>query len=76
MKEFQKKHNIGKSDVSEQEGSLLGFNDRHVLDMAKDPRANRGYDELMEMSEKIIEDYYSQPPPLEDYVPTKDLKAD
>ncbi len=57
---FQQEHNIGKADVSETEGQLLGFDDRHIKDMGEDPRAKRGYDELVEMSHRIIEDHYGK----------------
>lgn len=56
--EFQQRHNIGQADTSEKEGELLGFDDRHVLDMRKDPRANRGYDELVATAHRIIEEHY------------------
>lgn len=55
---FQQKNNIGQADVSETEGNLLGFDDHHVVDMGKDPRVNAGYDELMEMADKIIANHY------------------
>src|SRR3989344_5544712 len=55
---FQQRNNIGQADVSETEGNLLGFDDHHVVDMGKDPRVNAGYDELMEMADKIIADHY------------------
>jgi hypothetical protein len=55
---FQQRHNIGQADTSEKEGTLLGFDDRHVLDMSKDPRANRGYDELVATTHRIIEEHY------------------
>lgn len=58
IREFQTKHNIGQADVSEVEGKLLGFNDRHVSDMDNDPRVNRGHTELVETAHKIIEEYY------------------
>lgn len=56
--EFQQKYGIGKADTSGTEGQLLGFNDKHVTDMGKDPRTWAGYDDLVEMSHKIIEDHY------------------
>lgn len=56
--EFQTRHNIGQADTSEKEGDLLGFNDRHVRDMRGDPRANRGYDELVATAHKIIDEHY------------------
>ena len=56
--EFQRRNNIGKADVSETEGTLLGFDDHHVTEMGKDLRVNAGYDELVEMSHRIIEDHY------------------
>lgn len=56
--EFQTRHNIGQADTSEKEGDLLGFNDRHVLNMSEDPRAKRGYDELVATAHRIIEEHY------------------
>lgn len=56
--EFQTRHNIGQADTSEQDGDLLGFDDRHVRNMNEDPRANRGYDELVATSHRIIEEHY------------------
>lgn len=56
--EFQTRHNIGQADTSEKEGDLLGFDDRHVRNMSEDPRANRGYDELVTTAHRIIEDHY------------------
>jgi len=58
VQKFLIKHNIGKADTSELEGKLLGFDDRHVSDMTKDSRANRGYDELVATAHKIIEEHY------------------
>ena len=55
---FQQRNNIGQADVSETEGTLLGFDDHHVADMGKDPRVNAGYDELVEIADKIIAEYY------------------
>lgn len=55
---FQTRHNIGQADTSDKEGDLLGFDDRHVLNMNKDPRAKRGYDELVATAHRIIEDHY------------------
>jgi predicted nucleic acid-binding Zn-ribbon protein len=56
--EFQTRHNIGQADTSEKEGNLLGFDDRHVLNMSEDPRAKRGYDELVATAHRIIEEHY------------------
>lgn len=56
--EFQTRHNIGQADTSEKDGDLLGFDDRHVRDMNKDPRARRGYDELVATAHRIIEEHY------------------
>lgn len=56
--EFQTRHNIGQADSSEKEGDLLGFDDRHVSNMSEDPRANRGYDELVATAHRIIEEHY------------------
>ena len=57
--EFQQKNNIGRADVSKKEGPLLGFGDRHAADMRKDPRANRGRDELEKTARRIIAEHYS-----------------
>ncbi len=57
--EFQQRNNIGQADVSETEGKLLGFDDHHVANMSKDPRGYVGYDELVEMANKIIAEHYS-----------------
>jgi len=56
---FLKKENIGRADTSGAEGNLLGFDDHHVADMEKDPRANVGYSELTNMAKEIISDHYS-----------------
>lgn len=56
--EFQTRHNIGQADTSEKDGDLLGFDDRHVRDMNKDLRANRGYDELVATAHRMIEEHY------------------
>ncbi len=56
--EFQQKNNIGRADVSTEEGKLLGFDDRHVLNMHEDPRAEVGYDELMDIAHRIIAEHY------------------
>lgn len=56
--EFQQKNNIGRADTSKTDGKLLGFDDNHVLDMEKDPRTNAGYNDLVAMADKIIEDHY------------------
>ena len=58
--EFQTRHNIGQADVSGKEGALLGFEANHIEDMKEDPRANRGYDELVEIANKIIAEHYSK----------------
>jgi hypothetical protein len=64
---FLKEHQIGTADQSETEGQLLGFDDRHVTDMKNDPRANAGYDKLVEVAHQIIEEHYAsqdfEPPP-------------
>jgi len=56
--EFLLQNNIGNADTSTTEGPLLGFDDNHVLDMEKDPRANVGYDELVAKANEIIENHY------------------
>jgi len=57
---FQQENNIGRADTSKTDGQLLGFDDHHVLDMGKDPRANAGYDELVETANKIITERFNQ----------------
>ncbi len=44
--EFQRTHGIGNANTSGTEGTLLGFDDRHVTDMQNDPRSNKGRQEL------------------------------
>jgi len=56
--EFLQQNNIGRADTSKTEGPLLGFDDNHVLDMENDPRANKGYDELVAIANEIIKEYY------------------
>ena len=56
--EFQQKNNIGRADTSETEGKLLGFDDKHIVDMHEDPRAKIGQDELVETAHQIITDHY------------------
>jgi len=56
--ELQQQTNIGRANTSETEGQLLGFDDHHVLDMEKDPRANAGYDDLVAKADKIIDEHY------------------
>ncbi len=56
--EFQQKNNIGRADVSVEEGKLLGFDDRHVLNMNEDSRANVGYNELVATAHRIIAAHY------------------
>lgn len=56
---FQQQNNIGGADTSKTDGQLLGFDDHHVLDMEKDPRANVGYDDLVATAGKIIESHYA-----------------
>lgn len=58
VSEFQQQNNIGRADTSKTDGQLLGFDDNHVLDMGKDPRANAGYDDLVATADKIIEEHY------------------
>ncbi|MDD4762028.1 MAG: hypothetical protein PHZ25_03340 [Candidatus Pacebacteria bacterium] len=56
--EFQQKYGIGQADTSATEGQLLGFDDKHVSDMSKDPKTWAGYEELVEMGNKIITEHY------------------
>jgi len=59
IREFQQKYGIGQADTSIRDGPLLGFDDSHVLDMRKDPRAWAGYDELIETAHRIIVEHYN-----------------
>ncbi|OGZ97328.1 MAG: hypothetical protein A3B34_02455 [Candidatus Sungbacteria bacterium RIFCSPLOWO2_01_FULL_54_21] len=56
---LQQGNNIGRADVSTDEGKLLGFDDRHITDIREDPRAKVGYDELVETAHRIITEHYS-----------------
>ncbi len=60
--EFKEKNNIGQADVSQTEGKLLGFDDRHIADMQKDSRAHPGYDELIETAHRVIASHYAHTP--------------
>jgi len=53
--EFLRQNNIGRADTSETESPLLGFDDNHVLDIEKDQRANVGHDNLVRITQRIIE---------------------
>lgn len=55
---MQQTSGIGAADTSRSEGDLLGFEDHHVEDMLHDPRARAGYDSLLAMGLKIIEEQY------------------
>jgi hypothetical protein len=55
---FKRDNNIGLADVSPTEGNLLGFSDRHVVNMAEDPRANKGKAELIETARELIAEHY------------------
>lgn len=55
---FQQKYDIGKADTSKTDGQLLGFDDHHVADVEKDPRANQGYEKLFDLANKIIFEHY------------------
>lgn len=57
--DFLVEKKIGNADTSGEEGLLLGFDDNHVLEMDTDPRANSGYDDLIEQANLIIEELYS-----------------
>ena len=56
---FQEQNGIGNGDTSQIDGELLGFEDHHITDMGNDPRANRGYGELVAMGTKIIAEHYA-----------------
>jgi len=66
---FQQKNGVGKADTSVVEGDFLGFDDHHITmkggksgnnEDRGDPRAWRGYDELFEMSSRLITENYRQ----------------
>lgn len=59
--EFQQKNGIGQADTSIKDGPLLGFDDMHVKDLLKDRRAWNDYDEIIEISKKIISEHYNPP---------------
>lgn len=52
--EFQKENGIGAGTPTDLEDPLLGYEDQHITDMEHDPRANRGYQELVNMAQQII----------------------
>lgn len=56
--EFQQRNGIGSADTSKTEGPLLGFDDHRLLYMKDNPDANPGYDDLVAMANKIIEERY------------------
>ncbi len=56
---FQQENGIGAADTSKTEGKLLGFDDRHIVDMVNDPRASRGHQELVDLGNKIITEHYA-----------------
>lgn len=58
--EFLQRNQIGKSDTSGTEGKLLGFDDHHISETEDDPRANMGYEELVQSANQIITDHYSK----------------
>lgn len=60
VERFRAKHEIGVDDLNRKDaGGLLGFEDNHLYDLANNPSANRGYNELKALSEEIIEEYYN-----------------
>lgn len=57
---FLRENNIGRADTSQTEGVLLGFDDHHITDLDnKNSLAWQGYDDLMKIAEKLIDEYYS-----------------
>lgn len=56
---FQQENDIGRANTSETDGNLLGFDDHFVSEMEKDPRANVGRKELVNMGNKIIREHYA-----------------
>jgi len=55
---FLQENGIGSADTSKEEGSLLGFDDNHVLDMESDSRSNQGYDELLAKANRRIDEIF------------------
>lgn len=59
VKEFKEKNDIKRVDISKDKGELLGFDDHHIKDLRGDTRAWGGYNELIEMANKIIAGHYN-----------------
>jgi len=59
INEFQRKNGIGRADTSKTDGDLLGFEDRHVVNIENDPRADKGHQELIDLGNKIIHEHYA-----------------
>lgn len=55
---FLRVNNIGGADTSNEEGNLLGFDENLIEEEGKDPRANKGKEELQKTGEKIIRQHY------------------
>lgn len=59
--EFQQRYNIGRANTRSDDGRLLGFQDKHVENTRTDPRANKGYQELLDTGNKIIAEHFKTP---------------
>ena len=55
---FLRKMGIGR-ETAQPEDPMLGFEDRHIENINTDPRARKGYDELLAMANKIIEEEFA-----------------
>jgi len=60
---FLQENGIGSADTSKEYGSLLGFEDNHVLDMESDTRSNQGYDELLTKANRRINEIFGEDEP-------------
>ena len=58
IKEWRQNNGIVIRDGATSDDKLLGFDDHFIADMEKDPRAYRGYNELLQTAQKIISENY------------------
>ncbi len=60
--DFLERNGIKQTSSPSQNNELLGFDDNFITDKNTDPRANPGYNELIETAHQIIDNYYSGVP--------------
>jgi len=69
VKKFLADHNISESassfstdyrQASDQKDRLLGFETNHITDMSRDPRANRGLEELERLGRELIAEKFGE----------------